>query len=114
MQQAFGTKLKFFLSRLDTWSVWEDDSIIRRLAEIMCFGSVKELGRSSAIDRVYLHNNFHVSIGMAPYKAFCGRKCQTSLCWYQDGVSIILGPKLLQQTIKKVNQIREKNEDDTE
>ncbi|XP_027915108.1 uncharacterized protein LOC114174468 [Vigna unguiculata] len=31
------------------------------------------------------NNSFHASIGMAPYEALYGRKCRTSLCWYQDG-----------------------------
>jgi hypothetical protein len=45
---------------------------------------------------------------MAPYEALYGRKCQTPLCWYQDGESVILGPEIIQQTTEKVKQIREK------
>jgi hypothetical protein len=54
------------------------------------------------------NNSFHSSIGMAPYEALYGRKCQTPLCWYQDGESVILGPEIIQQTTKKVKQIRKK------
>jgi hypothetical protein len=54
------------------------------------------------------NNSFHSSIGMAPYEALYGRKCQTPLCWYQDGESVILGPEIIQQTTEKVKQIREK------
>jgi hypothetical protein len=56
----------------------------------------------------FTYNSFHSSIGMAPYEALYGRKCQTSLCWYQDGESSILGPEIVQQTTDKVKQIREK------
>ncbi|XP_004516323.1 uncharacterized protein [Cicer arietinum] len=38
---------------------------------------------------------------MAPYAALYGRKCQTPLCWYQNGENLIVGPELVQQTTKK-------------
>jgi len=47
------------------------------------------------------NNNYHSSIGMAPYKALYGRRCQTPLCWQQDEESRVLGPEFLQQTIEK-------------
>ena len=31
------------------------------------------------------NNSFHASIGMAPYEALYGRKCQSPLCWYEPG-----------------------------
>lgn len=52
------------------------------------------------------NNNYHASIGMAPYEALYGRKYQTPLCWYQDGMNLILGPEMVQQTTDKVRQIR--------
>ncbi|KAK2417415.1 putative mitochondrial protein [Trifolium repens] len=52
------------------------------------------------------NNSFHASIGMAPYEALYGRRCQTPLCWYQDGESMIVGPKMVQQTTDKVRKIR--------
>ena len=54
------------------------------------------------------NNSFHASIGMAPYEALYGRKCRTSLCWYQDGEVVLVGPELLKQTIKKVRLVRNK------
>ncbi|KAK2427510.1 hypothetical protein QL285_026084 [Trifolium repens] len=52
------------------------------------------------------NNSFHASIGMAPYEALYGRRCQTPLCWYQDGESMIVGPEMVQQTTDKVRKIR--------
>ncbi|KAK2409994.1 hypothetical protein QL285_045389 [Trifolium repens] len=52
------------------------------------------------------NNSFHASIGMAPYEALYGRRCQTPLCWYQDGESLIIGPEMVQQTTDKVRKIR--------
>ncbi|KAK2395499.1 hypothetical protein QL285_057235 [Trifolium repens] len=52
------------------------------------------------------NNSFHTSIRMAPYEALYGRRCQTPLCWYQDGESLIVGPEMVQQTTDKVRKIR--------
>lgn len=54
------------------------------------------------------NNSFHASIGIASYEALYGRKCRTSLCWYQDGEVVTLGPELLQQTTEKVKLIQER------
>lgn len=34
---------------------------------------------------------------MAPYEALYGHKCRTPLCWYENGVALILGLELVQQ-----------------
>jgi len=36
-----------------------------------------------------------------------GRKCRTPLCWYEDGETVLIGPKLIQQTTEKVKQIQD-------
>jgi len=51
------------------------------------------------------NNNYHSSIGMAPYEALYGRRCRTPLCWQQDGESVVLGLEFLQQTTEKVRVI---------
>jgi len=45
---------------------------------------------------------------MAPFEALYGRKCRTPLCWFQDGESVLIGPKLIQQTNEKVKMIKER------
>ncbi|XP_027915651.1 uncharacterized protein LOC114175093 [Vigna unguiculata] len=45
---------------------------------------------------------------MAPYEALYGRRCRTPLCWQQDGESVVLGPKFLQQTTEKVRVIQDR------
>jgi len=54
------------------------------------------------------NNNFHSSIGMAPYEALYGRKCKTPLCWFESGENLFLGPELIQQTTDKIRMIQEK------
>ncbi|XP_027922658.1 uncharacterized protein LOC114180546 [Vigna unguiculata] len=49
-----------------------------------------------------------VSIGIARYETLYGRRCKTPLCWYQDGESVLVGLKLLQQTTEKVQLVRDR------
>ena len=51
------------------------------------------------------NNGYHSSIGMAPYEVLYGRRCNTPLCWQQDGKLVVLGPEFLQQTTEKVKVI---------
>nr|KYP55985.1 Retrotransposable element Tf2 [Cajanus cajan] len=54
------------------------------------------------------NNSYHASIGMVPFEALYGRRCRTSLCWYQKGESVVVGPELVLQTTKMVRQIQER------
>ncbi|XP_052723766.1 uncharacterized protein LOC128193721 [Vigna angularis] len=54
------------------------------------------------------NNSFQSSIGMAPFEALYGRKCQTPLCWFQEGEKVLTGPELIQQTTEKVKLIQER------
>ena len=54
------------------------------------------------------NNNYHSSIGMAPFEALYGRRCRTPLCWHESGESVVLGPELVHETTEKVKLIQEK------
>ena len=54
------------------------------------------------------NNNYHASIGMAPYEALYGRKCRTPLCWTEVGDDRVLGPENIQETTTKIRMIRDK------
>nr|KYP59162.1 hypothetical protein KK1_014593 [Cajanus cajan] len=45
---------------------------------------------------------------MASFEALYGRRCRTPLYWYQDGESVVVGPKLILQTTDKVKMIQER------
>ncbi|KAK4383125.1 Transposon Tf2-11 polyprotein [Sesamum angolense] len=45
------------------------------------------------------NNSFHSSIGMAPYEALYGRKCQSPICWDIEVLRQLEGPELVQQTV---------------
>jgi len=54
------------------------------------------------------NNNYHFSIGMAPFEALYGRRCRTPLCWLELDESVVFGPDIVQQTTEKVKLIPEK------
>lgn len=45
---------------------------------------------------------------MAPYEDLYWRKCITPLCWMEVGEERILGPKIIQETTKKIRMIRDR------
>ena len=49
------------------------------------------------IEFVY-NKSYQASIGMAPYKAFYGRKCRTPLCWDEVGERKLENVELIEAT----------------
>ncbi|KAI3746736.1 hypothetical protein L6452_09175 [Arctium lappa] len=41
------------------------------------------------------NNNYHSSIGMAPFEALYGRKCRTPVCWLEAGENQFVGPEIV-------------------
>ncbi|XP_074288790.1 uncharacterized protein LOC141613946 [Silene latifolia] len=55
------------------------------------------------------HNTlYHTSIGMAPFEALYGRKCESPICWDDSTKAVILGPQMIQDIVDQVHIIREK------
>nr|GEU85454.1 putative reverse transcriptase domain-containing protein [Tanacetum cinerariifolium] len=54
------------------------------------------------------NNSYHASIKAAPFEALYGRKCHSPVCWTEVGEAQILGPELIQETTKKIIQIKQR------
>nr|GFA47968.1 putative reverse transcriptase domain-containing protein [Tanacetum cinerariifolium] len=54
------------------------------------------------------NNNYHASIKAAPFEALYGRKCRSPVCWTEVGEAQILAPELIQETTKKIVQIKQR------
>nr|GEY94402.1 putative reverse transcriptase domain-containing protein [Tanacetum cinerariifolium] len=54
------------------------------------------------------NNSYHASIKAAPFEALYGRKCRSPVCWTEVGEVQILGPELIQETTKKIIQIKQR------
>ncbi|KAK6160525.1 hypothetical protein DH2020_003906 [Rehmannia glutinosa] len=52
------------------------------------------------------NNQHHSSIGMAPYEALYGRKCRNPVCWDKEGIPLLEGPDLIQDTVEKVKIVK--------
>ncbi|GJV05911.1 putative reverse transcriptase domain-containing protein [Tanacetum coccineum] len=54
------------------------------------------------------NNSYHASIEAAPFEALYGRKCRSPVCWTKVGEAQTLGPELIQDTIEKIIQIKQR------
>ena len=53
------------------------------------------------------NNSYKASIGMAPYKNLYGRKCKSPFHWDEVGEKAIVGPELVQKTVKRIQVIQQ-------
>ncbi|GKB81778.1 reverse transcriptase domain-containing protein, partial [Tanacetum coccineum] len=54
------------------------------------------------------NNSYHLSVKYAPFEALFGRKCRTPIAWAEVGESKLIGPEIIQETIDKIFQIKER------
>ncbi|GJY11798.1 putative reverse transcriptase domain-containing protein [Tanacetum coccineum] len=63
-------------------------------------------GRSYPSSRIT--NSYHASIKAAPFEALYGRKYRSPVCWTEVGEAQVLIPELIQETIEKIVQIKQR------
>nr|GEZ49211.1 putative reverse transcriptase domain-containing protein [Tanacetum cinerariifolium] len=54
------------------------------------------------------NNSYHASIKAAPFEALYGRKCRSPVCWAKVGDAQLTGPEIIQETTKKIVQIKQR------
>ncbi|GJT20972.1 putative reverse transcriptase domain-containing protein [Tanacetum coccineum] len=54
------------------------------------------------------NNSYHASIKAAPFEALYGRKCRSPVCWAEVGEVQLTGPEIVQETTKKIVQIKQR------
>ncbi|GJT17700.1 putative reverse transcriptase domain-containing protein [Tanacetum coccineum] len=54
------------------------------------------------------NNIYHASIKAVPYEALYGRKCRSPVCWAEVGEAQLTGPKMIQETTKKIVLIKQR------
>nr|GEX58559.1 putative reverse transcriptase domain-containing protein [Tanacetum cinerariifolium] len=52
------------------------------------------------------NNSYHASIKAAPFEALYGQKCRSLVCWAEVGEVQLTGPEIVQETTKKIIQIK--------
>ncbi|WMV29209.1 hypothetical protein MTR67_022594 [Solanum verrucosum] len=48
------------------------------------------------------NNSYHSSIQMAPYEALYGRRCRSSIGWFEVGEARLIGPDLVHEAMEKL------------
>ncbi|GJW82794.1 putative reverse transcriptase domain-containing protein [Tanacetum coccineum] len=54
------------------------------------------------------NNNYHASIKATSFEALYGRKCRSPVCWAEVGEVQLTGPEIVQETTKKIIQIKQR------
>ncbi|GJT56432.1 putative reverse transcriptase domain-containing protein [Tanacetum coccineum] len=54
------------------------------------------------------NNSYHASIKAAPFEALYGQKCRSPVCWAEVGEVQLTGPKIVQEIIEKIIQIKQR------
>ncbi|XP_072065932.1 uncharacterized protein [Arachis hypogaea] len=107
-QKAFGTKL-CLSTAYHPQTDGQSERTIQTLEDMLKACVLDQPGNWNCymqlVEFAY-NNSFHVSIGMAPYEALYGRKCQSPLCWYEHDEASVLGPDLIAETTENIKKIR--------
>ncbi|CAN1167912.1 Transposon Tf2-6 polyprotein [Linum perenne] len=110
LHAALGTKLHF-TSAYHLESDGQTEITILTLEELL--RSCVTDWKGSWVDHLPLiefayNNQYHSSLGVAPYEALYGRRCRTPLCWDEEGLRQIEGPEIVQITVDKVKMIKDR------
>nr|GFA61800.1 putative reverse transcriptase domain-containing protein [Tanacetum cinerariifolium] len=89
----------------------QSERTIQTLEDMLCACAIDlEKGWVNHLPLVELsyNNSYHASIKAAPFEALYGRKCHSPVCWTEVRGAQILGPELIQETIEKIVQIKQR------
>nr|GEW32203.1 hypothetical protein [Tanacetum cinerariifolium] len=110
LQKALGTKLnmsKAYHLKTDGQSERTIQTLEDMLrACVMDFGGIWDT-HLPLVEFSY-NNSYHKSINCSPFEALYGRKCRSPVIWTEIGESQLIGPEIVQESIKKIFQIKER------
>ncbi|GKE67640.1 putative reverse transcriptase domain-containing protein, partial [Tanacetum coccineum] len=99
--------------------------IVDRLTKSAIFVPMRETNPMEKLARIYLKEvvtrhgilvsiiydrdpSYYASIKAAPFEALYGRKCRSPVCWVEVGQVQLTGLEIVQETTKKVIQIKQR------
>nr|GEY07904.1 hypothetical protein [Tanacetum cinerariifolium] len=110
LQKALGTKLNMSTTYHPETDGQSEHTI--QTLEDMLRACVMDFGGSwdthlPLVEFSY-NNRYHKSIKCAPFEALYGRKCRSPVIWTETGESQLIRPEIVQETIEKIFQIKER------
>ncbi|GJW19297.1 putative reverse transcriptase domain-containing protein [Tanacetum coccineum] len=110
LQKALGTSLDMSTA-YHPQTDRQSKRTIQTLEDMLCacvidFGNgwVKHL----PLVKFSYNNIYHACIKAAPFEALYGRKCRSPVCWAKVGQVQLTGPELVQETTKRIIQIKQR------
>ncbi|GKF10055.1 putative reverse transcriptase domain-containing protein, partial [Tanacetum coccineum] len=110
LQKALGTNLDMSIA-YHPQTDGQSERTIQTLKD-MLHACVIDFGKGwvnhlTLVDFSY-NNSYHTSIKAAPFEALYGRKCRSPVCWAEVGEVQLTRPEIVQETIEKVIQIKQR------
>ncbi|GKA29956.1 putative reverse transcriptase domain-containing protein [Tanacetum coccineum] len=110
LQKALGTRLDMSMA-YHPQTDGQSERTIQTLKDmlracVMDFGSSWD-AHLPLVEFSY-NNSHHKSVKCAPFKALYGQKCRSPVIWAGVGESQLIGPEIIQETTKKIMQIKER------
>ncbi|GJZ24852.1 hypothetical protein Tco_0562311 [Tanacetum coccineum] len=110
MQEALGARLVMSVT-YHPQTDGQSERTIQTL-EDMLIACVLDFGGSWDVHLLLVefsyNYSYHSSVRCAPFKALYGRKCRSPIMWAGVGEGQLIGPELVQETIEKILQIKDR------
>ncbi|GJV73812.1 putative reverse transcriptase domain-containing protein [Tanacetum coccineum] len=110
LQNALGTNLDMSTA-YHPQTDGQSERTIQTLEDMLCacaIDFVKGWVNHLPLVEFSYNNSYQASIKAPPFEALYGRKCRSPVCWTEFGEAQILGPELIQETTKKIIQIKQR------
>ena len=109
MHQALGTRLHFSTA-YHPQTDGQSERTIQTLEDMLracALDFEDQWDNQLALVEFAYNNSYQATIGMPPFEALYGRKCRSPLLWEEVGEPTLLGPDMVQESIEKVQIIRQ-------
>ncbi|GJZ68570.1 putative reverse transcriptase domain-containing protein [Tanacetum coccineum] len=110
MQEALGTRLDMSMAYHPQTDGQSEHTI--QTLEDMLRACVLDFGGSWDVHLLLVefsyNNSYHANVRCAPFEALYGRKCRSPIIWAEVGEGQLIEPELVQETTKKISQIKDK------
>nr|GEU32338.1 hypothetical protein [Tanacetum cinerariifolium] len=91
---------------VNNWKTPESSIEIHLFLGLACYN--RSWDTHLPLVKLSYNNGYHKSIKCVPFEALYGRKCRSPVIWAEVGESQLIGPEIMQETTKKIMQIKKR------